>query len=85
VGIVDLLPWRRLTLTAAIALAAAFPATLARDAVSAPRIIELSIAAAVYGAALLLLWLPESSPLLPDTARVEDAGPSLERRLPNAL
>jgi O-antigen/teichoic acid export membrane protein len=85
VGILDLLPWKRLSLTAAIALASAFPASLARDAVSAPRLIELSITAAVYGAAFLLLWLPESSSLLPATARVDDAGPPLERRLPNAL
>jgi O-antigen/teichoic acid export membrane protein len=61
VGIADVLPWRRLALSAAFALAAAFPAVWIARALALPAFLELVCAAATYGATYITLRLAEDA------------------------
>ena len=86
VGVVELLPWKRLTITGLVAMTAALPALWVQAALSAPRLLELSIVAAIYGAAFVLLFFRQGAltrSATPTEARVPS--PTCERRVPDAL
>ena len=86
VGYAELLPWKRLTITGLVAMIAALPAVWVHAALSVPRLLELLIMAAVYGAAFVLLSFRQGSltwSATPAGGRLPS--PTCERRVPDAL
>jgi hypothetical protein len=76
VGLSDVLPWRRLAITAVNAGVPLVPAGMVMDIVSAPIVVNAALSVAVYGAFYGALWyvlhghVNPAVPVVPATAPV---------------